>query len=179
MEDIIAGRFETDDEARSAAASLADLVSEGDIFIFFNNQPGAHDSDRSPGDQRDAESGAKGGATGAASGAIAAGAAGTAVGGPAAGAVAAAVGGYTGSLAGAAGGLSEGEGKEAPRSRSAGMMLAVRIADADNKQVAQSGQRVTSAMVVVFEICPSHFLRPVSKAQPPSSRAIRISNHCR
>jgi hypothetical protein len=134
MEDIIAGRFETDDEARSAAASLADLVSESDIFIFFNNQPGAHDSDRSPGDQREAESGAKGGATGAASGAIAAGAAGTAVGGPAAGAVAAAVGGYTGSLAGTAGGLPEGEGKEAPRSRSAGMMLAVRVANADNKQ---------------------------------------------
>ncbi len=136
MEDIVAGRFETDDDARSAAASLADLVSESDIFIFFNNQPGAHDSDRSPGDQRAAESGAKGAATGAASGAIAAGAAGTVVGGPAAGAVAAAVGGYTGSLAGTAGGLpEEGEGtNKAPHSRSAGMMLAVRAANADNKQ---------------------------------------------
>jgi hypothetical protein len=134
MEDIIAGRFETDDEARSAAASLADLVSESDIFIFFNNQPGAHDSDRSPSDERAAESGAKGAATGAASGAIAAGAAGTAVGGPAAGAVAAAVGGYTGSLAGTAGGLTEGERKNAPRSRPAGMMLAIRVANADNKQ---------------------------------------------
>ncbi|SFO12131.1 hypothetical protein SAMN05216386_2667 [Nitrosospira briensis] len=134
MEDIIAGRFETDDEARSAAASLTDLVSESDMFIFFNNQPGAHDSDRSPGDERAAESGAKGAATGAASGAIAAGAAGTVAGGPAAGAVAAAVGGYTGSLAGTAGGLTEGEAKKAPRSRLAGMMLAIRVANADNKQ---------------------------------------------
>ena len=54
MDNIIAGRFQTDDEARTAAASLSDLVDKNDICIFFNNQPGAHDSDRdskSSGDQ--------------------------------------------------------------------------------------------------------------------------------
>ncbi|SET65153.1 hypothetical protein SAMN05216412_11163 [Nitrosospira multiformis] len=35
MEDIIAGRFETDDKARAAAASLPDSVSKNDVFIFF------------------------------------------------------------------------------------------------------------------------------------------------
>ena len=35
MEDIIAGRFETDDKARAAAASLPDSVSKNDIFIFL------------------------------------------------------------------------------------------------------------------------------------------------
>jgi hypothetical protein len=81
MEDIIAGRFETEDEARLAAASLTDLVSENDIFIFFNNQPGAHDADSKPADQGVAESAAKGAATGAVSGGIAAGVVGTMVGG--------------------------------------------------------------------------------------------------
>ena len=46
MEDIITVRFETGDEARAAAASLADSVNENDIFILSNNQPGALDSDR-------------------------------------------------------------------------------------------------------------------------------------
>lgn len=135
MEDIIAGRFETEDEARLAAASLADSVSENDIFIFFNNQPGAHDSDRDTARTND-QGAAKGAATGAVSGGIAAGAVGTVVGGPAVGAMAAAVGGYTGSLAGAAGGLpGAGEGtNKAPHPRQAGMMLAVRVANANDKQ---------------------------------------------
>src|SRR5690606_19076053 len=97
MEDIIAGRFETDDEAKSAAASLSDFTSKDDIFIFFNNQPGAHDSDRSEAETDD-RGAAKGAASGATTGAVAAGTVGTVVGGPGVGAVAAAVGGYTGSL---------------------------------------------------------------------------------
>lgn len=138
MADIIAGRFETENKARLAAASLVelDLVSENDVFIFFNNQPGAHDSDNVPADQDAAESAAKGATTGAASGGVSAGVVGTIVGGPAVGAVAAAVGGYTGSLMGTAGGLPEKDGNanKAPHSRSAGMMLAVRVTNADNKQ---------------------------------------------
>lgn len=135
MDDIIAGRFETDEEARSVAASLSAFAGENDMFIFFNNQPGAHDSDRI-GARTDDRGAAKGAAGGAASGAVAAGAAGTAVGGPAVGAVAAAVGGYTGSLAGTAGGLpGEGEGaNRGPHSRGAGMMLAVRVANANDRQ---------------------------------------------
>lgn len=133
MDNIIAARFQTDEEAKTAAASLAGLVDENDICIFFNNQPGAHDSDRdadSSGDQ----GAATGAATGAASGGAVAGTIGTLVGGPAVGAVAAAVGGYTGSLAGTAGGLPD-QGKatnEGAHPRSAGMMVAVRVVNTDN-----------------------------------------------
>ena len=110
MEDIIAGRFETDDEARAAAASLADSVNEDDIFIFFNNQPSAHDSERDVAKTNDPR------------------------GVPAVGAAATAVGGYTGSLAGTAGGLpGEGKGTNKAHSR-AGLMLAVRVANANAKQ---------------------------------------------
>lgn len=135
MENIIAGRFQTEDEAKAAAASLADFVSRNDIYIFFNNQPGAHDSDREAKSSSDRGAG-KGAATGAASGGVVAGTIATLAGGPAAGAIAAAVGGYTGSLAGAAGGLpEEGEGTNKDRYlRKAGMMLAVRVANAGNTQ---------------------------------------------
>src|SRR3982751_5819345 len=129
MDNIIAGRFQTDDEARTAAASLSDLVDKNDICIFFNNQPGAHDSDR---DSK--SSGDQGAAKGAASGSIAAGVVGTIAGGPAVGAVAAAVGDYTGSLAGTAGGLPEkGEAtNQGAHPRSPGMMLAVHVANTDS-----------------------------------------------
>lgn len=135
MEDIIAGRFQTDEEAKAAAASLTNLISENDFCIFFNNQPGAHDSGRDEErESADDQGAAKGAKTGAASGSVVAGTVGTLIGGPAAGAVAAAVGGYTGSLAGTAGGLpEEGQGtNKAPHPRSAGMMLAVRVANADD-----------------------------------------------
>jgi hypothetical protein len=138
MEDIITGRFETDDEARAAAASLVDSVNENDIFILFDNQPGALDSDRDAartngqGSAKGAAKGtAKGTATGAGSRGIAAGIASTVVEGPAGAAVA--LGGYTDSLA--ADGL-PGEGKganKAPHAQS-GLMLAVRVANANNKQ---------------------------------------------
>ena len=133
MDNIIAARFETDEQARAAAASLAGLAEKKDICIFFNNQPGAHDSDRDASSSGD-RGGAKGAATGAASGSVVAGAIGTLAGGPAVGAVAAAVGGYTGSLAGTAGGLpDEGEAtNKGPHPRSAGMMVAVRVVNADN-----------------------------------------------
>lgn len=133
MEDIITGRFETGDEARAAAASLVDSVNENDIFILFANQPGALDSD---GDAARTNGGgakgaAKGTATGAGSRGIVAGIASTVVEGPA-GAVAA-LGGYTASLA--AGGLpGEGKGANKVPHAQAGLMLAVRVANANNKQ---------------------------------------------
>jgi hypothetical protein len=137
MEDIITVRFETGDEARAAAASLADSVNENDIFILFNNQPGALDSDRDAvrtNDQGGAKGAAKGTATGADSRGIAAGVASPVTGEPA-GAVAAAVGGFTGSLAGTAGGLpGEGEGANKAPHAQAGLMLAVRVENANNKQ---------------------------------------------
>jgi hypothetical protein len=133
MDNIIAARFQTDDEAKAAAASLADLVDKNDICIFFNNQPGAHDSARDANSSGD-QGAAKGATTGAASGSVVAGTIGTLAGGPAVGALAAAVGGYTGSLAGTARGLpDEGEAtNKAPCPRSAGMMLAARVMNTDN-----------------------------------------------
>jgi hypothetical protein len=135
MDNIIAGRFQTDEEARAAAGALADLVDKSDICIFFNNQPGAHDSEkdaRSSGDH----GAAKGAVTGAGSGSVIGGTIGTLAGGPAVGAIAAAVGGYTGSLAGTAGGLpDQGEAiNKGPHPRSAGMMLAVHVVNSDNSQ---------------------------------------------
>lgn len=136
MEDIITVRFETGDEARAAAASLADSVNENDIFILSNNQSGALDSDREAvrtNDQGSAKGVAKETATGAASRGVAAGIDSTVGEGPA-GAVAA-LGGYTDSLAGTADGL-PGEGKganKAPHAQ-AGLMLAVRVANVNNKQ---------------------------------------------
>jgi hypothetical protein len=133
MDNIIAARFQTDDEAKAAAASLADLVDRNDICIFFNNQPGAHDSDKDAGSSGD-HGAAKGATVGATSGSIVAGTIGTLAAGPAVGAVAAAVGGYTGSLAGTAGGLPDkGEAtNKGPRPRAAGMMLAVRVVNTAN-----------------------------------------------
>lgn len=137
MEDIITVRFETGDEARAAAASLADSVNKNDIFILSNNQPGALDSDRDAvrtNDQGGAKGAAKGMATRAESRGIAASVTSPVTGEPA-GAVAAAAGGYTGSLAGTAGGLG-GEGESANKipHEQAGLMLAVRVANANNKQ---------------------------------------------
>jgi hypothetical protein len=133
MEDIITVRFEAGDEAKAAAASLADSVNENDIFILFNNQPSALDSDRDAARTTD-QGGAKGTATGATSRGIAAGVASLVTGEPA-GAVAAAIGGHTGSLAGTAGGLpGEGEGANKAPHAQAGLTLAVRVANADNKQ---------------------------------------------
>ena len=135
MANIIAGRFETKAEADSAASSLADFAGRDDIFIFFNNQPGAHDSDHDAANAGD-EGAAKGAATGAASGVVVGATIGTLVGGPAGGGIGAAVGGYAGSLYGAASGLSE-EGEatnQEPRPRSAGMMVAVRVAKLELKQ---------------------------------------------
>lgn len=133
MDNIIAARFQTDDEAKAVAASLVDLVDKNDMCIFFNNQPGAHDSDRDASSSGD-QGAATGATTGAASGSVVAGTIGTLAGGPAVGALAAAVGGYTGSLAGAAGGLpDQGEAtNQGVHPRSAGMMLAVRVVNADN-----------------------------------------------
>lgn len=135
MQNIIAGRFQTQEEVQLAKASLTDIVSENDICVFFNNQPGAHDSERDAESSGDHGAG-KGAAIGAASGGLVAGTIATLAGGPVAGAVAAAVGAYTGSLAGAGEGLPE-EGEStnnAPPPRSAGMIIAVRIGRANDAQ---------------------------------------------
>lgn len=135
MENIIAGRFQTQEEVQLAKASLTDIVSENDISIFFNNQPGAHDSESDAESSGDHGAG-KGAAIGAASGALVAGTVAALAGGPFTGAVGAVVGAYASSLAGAGEGLPE-EGEStnnAPPPRPAGMILAVRIERANDAQ---------------------------------------------
>jgi hypothetical protein len=135
MEDIITGRFETGDEARAAAASLADSVNENDIFILFDNQPSALDSDRDAvrtNDQGGAKGTAKGTATVPDSRGIAAGIATTVIEGPAGAAVAtlAVMPTYSQQVD------YRGEGKGANKAshEQDGLMLAVRVANANNKQ---------------------------------------------
>ncbi len=42
MDHIIAGRFATKDEADVAAATLAELIAESDLCVFYNSPPGQH-----------------------------------------------------------------------------------------------------------------------------------------
>lgn len=130
MEDIITGRFETCDEARAAAVSLVDSVNENDIFILFDNQPSALDSDCDVA-RTNEQGGAKGGTIGTDSQGIAAGIATTVVEGPV-GAVATHRG-YTDSLA-TSGLPGEGKGANKAPHAQASLMLAVRVANANNKQ---------------------------------------------
>lgn len=135
MENIIAGWFQTQEEVQWAEASLTNIVSVSDISVFFNNQAGAHDSEKDAESAGDQGAG-KGAAIGAASGGLVAGTIATLAGGPIAGAVGAAVGAYASSLAGAGEGLPE-EGEStnnAPPPRPAGLILAIRIGRANDAQ---------------------------------------------
>lgn len=129
MDQIIAGRFQTKDEADQAARQLADFVDDQDISIFHNNPPGQHGTFPIGGDEhadpaaRDAESPGTAAAAGLTAGAV-----GTAVGGPLVGLAAAGVAAYTGSLLGTMQGLKE-EPDTEPDRRQGGIFLAVRVAD--------------------------------------------------
>ncbi len=137
MDQIIAGRFQTKDDADAAAALMAPYVDSADICIFHNNPPGQHDAYAVGGDE-DEDPGAKGADKSAAGTAVAAGLAAGAVGalgGPVVALAAAATGAYLGSLAGAMAGLGPDDDK--PRAsvrRPGGVMLSVRIASAANEK---------------------------------------------
>jgi hypothetical protein len=138
-ERIIAGRFETKEEADKAAGMLSDFISTDDVCIFHNNAPGQHDAHAMGGDEdedpgsRDADTGS---ASTAATAGITAGAIG-AMGGPVTALVAGGVGAYVGSLMGAVDKLGDDEDKNnGPDRRPAGVMLSVRIAKpADEERV--------------------------------------------
>ena len=138
MDTIIAGRFDTSEQAERAVRHLvADGFHHDDASTFFVNPPGQHAQMAAGGDQTaDANS------TGAGFGALAGAAAGSAAGVAAAAALAVpglnvavalgviGVGAYTGSLAGtlaALGGHKPGEETDASPGRHAGMMVAVRV----------------------------------------------------
>ena len=125
MDQIIAGRFHTKDEADKAAAHLATFMDKSDISIFHNNPPGQHDVHPLGGDE-DADPGARNAerpATIAAAG-LTAGAIGVVVGGPLVGLAAAGVAAYTGSLLSTMNALSD---NPALARRHGGVILAVRL----------------------------------------------------
>jgi hypothetical protein len=132
MERIIAGRFQTKDEADGVAELLAQYVDTADICIFHNNPPGQHDALAMGGDE-DEDPGAVGADKSAAGMAVAAGLTAGAIGamgGPVVALAAAATGAYLGSLAGAVDGLGNHDDKRcAAERRPGGVMLSVRIAN--------------------------------------------------
>jgi hypothetical protein len=139
MERIIAGRFQTKDNADAVAALIAQYVDAADICIFHNNPPGQHDAYSVGGDE-DEDPGAKGADKSAAGTAVAAGLTAGAIGalgGPAVALAAAAVGAYSGSLVGAMDGLGNHRDQpHAPERRPAGVMLSVHITGAvDERRV--------------------------------------------
>lgn len=129
MDQIIAGRFQTKDEADNAAAQLSNYIGPQDISIFHNNPPGQHGTYPIGGDEhadpaaRDAENPAAIAAAGLTAGAV-----GTVVGGPLVGLAAAGVAAYGGSLVSTMKGLKD---DPEPDRRQGGVFLAVRIAGED------------------------------------------------
>lgn len=132
MDQIIAGRFHTKDEADRAAAHLSRFMNQADITIFHNNPPGQHDVHPVGGDE-DADPGARNAerpATIAAAG-LTAGAIGVVVGGPLIGLAAAGVAAYTGSLLSTMNALSD---NPALARRHGGIILAVRLAGQNTEE---------------------------------------------
>ncbi len=140
MTRIIAGRFQTANEAEAAARLLADRsIARDRISVFYVTPPGQHDATPIGGDEQSSaglEQADKGAGRGAAAGLVV-GVAGVAIGATAglaapviaaAGIGAAAAGAFAGSLAGAMA-ASEDPGKH--RIRHSGMMVAVDAGAAD------------------------------------------------
>jgi hypothetical protein len=148
MSTIIAGQYDTFDEAGRAADRLrAAGFDSNSIAVFFNNSPGRHDTFPIGGDEfadpeaRPLDEGmAKGAAAGAGVGLAAA------AGGPLAGAAAAGVGAYVGGLAGATS-ESEEHDDEPQRiwRRPAAVMAAVAVNDAARERAALDALRTTGA----------------------------------
>jgi hypothetical protein len=140
MNTIIAGLFETIDEAEGAARSLRGRRFADDaVSHFANNPPGQHDQFPIGGDEN-ADPGAKhahgSAVAGAGVGAGAGATVGAIVGGPPGAAVGAGVGAYVGSLAGALGGLKGKGSDQRPVRRPAGVMVAVRVDGTTEEQTA-------------------------------------------
>ncbi len=132
MEQIIAGRFQTKDQADVVADRIARYVLRSDICIFHNNPQGQHDAARSQIRSED-DPGSADAPGMAAGGALVAGLAGGAVGlfgGPTTALAGAAAGAYVGAFAGAMHGMGDNEAATHPMERRpGGVMLSVRIAN--------------------------------------------------
>lgn len=134
MTTVIAGRFETLDQANAAMRALHQQasVNEDGMTTFYVGPPGQHDQHPLGGDEdadAKAEDAHSSSAAGAAIGA-GIGLAGLAA-GPIGAAAAVGVGAYTGALMGGLNGMDEGEKDEHgdPLMREAGVMLAVKLDD--------------------------------------------------
>jgi hypothetical protein len=151
MAHIIAGRVQRQDQVEALVSRLVESgYPEESISSFYVNPPGQHDTYPLGGDREDspgAQEATSGSVMGAATGTVigtAVGAVGMPIAGPASAAAGAALGAYVGSLVGSLSEMKEkgepeagdGEvGNEAPVRR-AGMMVAVKIPDAAEADVA-------------------------------------------
>lgn len=148
MGTIVAGRYDTFEEAENASAHLRSIGLPGEaVSVFFNNPPGRHDLTGIGGDQEaDPESkrADEGAMTGAAAGA-AAGLAALAAGPLAAGA-AIGIGAYVGSLAGAVNGTQQKADASHPMRRPAGVMVAAHVGGTLLEPAAIAALRQTGAL---------------------------------
>lgn len=149
MDRIIAGRFQTKDDADAVAALLAQYVDAADICIFHNNPPGQHDIFTVGGDENE-DPGTKGAGKSAAGAAVAAGLTagiiGT-LGGPVVALAAAATGAYVGSLPGALNGLRTSDDQpHALERRHGGIILSVHIANPKSENRVISTLRAQGAL---------------------------------
>ena len=132
---IIAGRFQTFDQAEGAVQALIEAnINQDDVNVFYVNPPGQHDATAIGGDHLNGDPGTDDSTSDAVSGAAAGGAIGLAIGiaatalpvvGAAAAVAAVGVGAYTGSFAGGLHGAGDG-GHPTPVPRNAGVLVAVR-----------------------------------------------------
>ena len=135
MSSIIAGRFQTFDQAEGAVQALINgNINRDDVSVFYVNPAGQHDAAPIVSDSDHADHEAIENANDVVTGAAAGGAIGLAVGiaaavpvvGAAVAVTAMGVGAYTGSFAGNLNGVSE-EGVPMPAPRRAGVLVAVRL----------------------------------------------------
>jgi hypothetical protein len=148
MGTIVAGRYDTFEEAENASAHLRSIGVPGEaISVFFNNPPGRHDRTEVGGDQEaDPES------KGADEGSMVGAAAGAAMGlpalaaGPLVGGVAIAIGAYVGSLAGAVHGTEQKADESNPMRRPSGVMVAAHVGDTPLEPAAIAALQQTGAL---------------------------------
>ena len=137
MSTIIAGQFDTFDEATRASELLSEAAFAPDsVAVFFSNAPGAHDTYPLGGDEN-ADPGARNAHLAAAAGAAvgaAAGLAATLVASPLVLAAAATTGAYVGSLAGGVNGGAV--PSHDPARRSAGVFVAVALPEPASEDAA-------------------------------------------
>lgn len=148
MGTIVAGRYDTFEEAENASAHLRSIgLPREAVSVFFNNPPGQHDlvevnagQDADPQSTRADESALAGAAAGAMIGLAALAA------GPLAAGAGIGIGAYVGSLAGAVNGTDNPSKASHPLRRPSGVMLAAHVGGTMLEAVAIAAMRQTGAL---------------------------------